>query len=287
LWLKPPSADNTNGSVELVGGVPNGANGNKIPIFRTVFLAKSAGSAFINLNPASVVLLNDGQGSSELLKFKNESFNVYPKSFIPMQITSPSHPDPNAWYKNHDVVIKFNLKSGEDYSYSFSSNIEIIPDNQEQDVPTEIKYPNMPDGIYYFKLNSKVGSSNWKEAGVFRIQIDSTPPEAFQPVIGSDPAIFNGSSFVSFSTVDKLSGISHYKVKIGLFGRSLETQSPYKLSKPLIGDSVKVTAFDQAGNGQDAYMSYPGYVPVRVFEGLLILIGLIAIIFVFARRPGI
>lgn len=287
LWIKYPSADNASGQIELIGGMPNGINDQKIPIFRTEFTAKAAGSAFINLDSTSVVLLNDGLGSNELLKFKNEMFNVYPKGFLPMQIASPSHPDSNAWYKNHDVAIRFNPKPGEDYSYSFSSNIEIIPDNQKQEVPgtslavpgkpAEIKYPNMPDGIYYFKLNSKVGPSNWKEAAVYRVQIDATPPEPFIPVIGSDLSVFGGVPFVSFSTVDKTSGISHYKVKVGLFGRNVETQSPYKLSKPLIGDSVKVEAFDQAGNQQDAYAVYPGYMSTSVFEWILVLIGLLAI----------
>ena len=291
LWIKNPTADNNAGSIELTGGIPNGGISNKLPIFRMTVRAKSPGLAFINLDPSSIVLLNDGLGSNEPLKFKNEAFNVFPKGFLPMQITSPSHPNPNAWYKNHNVAVKFTPKPGEDYSYSFSSNIEIVPDNQFQTVPSEIKYQNMPDGVYYFKLNSKVGSGNlpagqagWKEAGVFRVQIDSTPPELFTPAISSDSSVFAGSSFVSFSTVDKTSGISYYKVKVGLFGRNLETQSPHKISKPLIGDFVRVSAIDEAGNVQTATIAYPGYVSSKFFEWILVLIGICTIAIIFRKQ---
>lgn len=284
LWINNPKADNDTGKIELTGGMPNGANAGNIPIFRTVFQAKTSGPAFINLDSSSVVLLNDGSGSSDLLKFKNETFNVYPKDFLPAAMTSPTHPDQNLWYKNRDMAIRFTPKSGEDYSYSFSSNIEIIPDDQKQEVPSEIKYPNLPDGIYYFKLNSKIGPSNWKEAAVYRVQIDATAPEAFTPAIGSDPSVFGGNSFVSFSTVDKTSGMSHYKVKVGLFGNSRETQSPYKLRKPLVGNSVAVTAFDAAGNQRQAVIAWPGYISTKIFVLILIALGLLAIGFYFRRN---
>lgn len=279
LWIKYPTADNNAGKIELLGGVPNGANDSKIPIFRATFKAKATGTAFVNLNSASAVLLNDGLGSREQLKFKNLLFNVYPKDFIPIKISSATHPDQNRWYRNSDVVIKFESKPDEDYSFSFSSNIDNIPDEQKDEVPKEIKYASMPDGLYYFKLNSKTGPSDWKEAAVYRVQIDQTPPEDFTPTVGSDPAVFDGESFLSFSTLDKMSGISHYKLKVGLFDQSHETQSPYKLSKPWVGDLAVVSAIDRAGNKRVENVVWEGYLSVKEFELILILIGLIGLFF--------
>jgi hypothetical protein len=284
LWIKSPVADNNSGSLELVGGIPNGLNSDHIPIFRTVITAKKEGPAFIRLGEASAVLLNDGLGTSELMKFKNEEFNVYPKDFQPIEISSSTHPDSNKWYSLRDVALKFLPKADTDYSYSFSSNIEIIPGNLTQEIPNEIKYQSEPDGIYYFKLNSKVGPSNWQEAGVYRIQIDATSPEEFQPVIGSDSSILKGNPFLSFSTVDKTSGISHYTVKVGLFGKGIETQSPYKLYKPLVGDSITVTAFDSAGNTRVETISWPGYVSTKWFEIILVLIGLASIVWFIKKK---
>jgi hypothetical protein len=288
LWIKTPAVDNQKGQIELVGGIPNGLSSDRIPIFHSVFLAKKSGTASINMDPASVVLLNDGLGTSTELKFKNELFNVYPKDFIPNQISSPSHPDQNAWYQNRNVVIKFIAKTGVDYSYSFSSNIDLIPDNQKHETPPQLQYSDRPDGIYYFKLNSKDGTpaspstasrggSDWKEAGVFRVQIDQAPPESFRPLIASDPSLFSGKPFVSFSTVDKTSGISHYTVKVGAFGKPIETQSPYKLYKPLVGDVVEIKAYDRAGNSITESVVWRGYLSVNEFKWLLILFGLLAI----------
>lgn len=276
LWIKNPTADNQNGTVSLIGGVTNGISNNKVPIFRTTFRAKTSGSAFIDLDPSSQVLLNDGRGTNTSLKFKNIAFNIYPKDFIPVAIHSSTHPDQNTWYPNHDVAISFEPKPDTIYSYGLSSNQEIIPDNTQDTVPTEITYPNRPDGIYYFKLNSKTATGNWQEAGVYRVQIDSTPPEDFVPQVGTEA----GKKFVSFSTVDKTSGISHYKVKFGWWGKQNSTENPYfEIPKFFLGNQIQITAVDNAGNMRWVTIKYKVY-PDWLFYLCLVLItvGLLGIV---------
>src|SRR5258708_3323006 len=107
LWIKSPTADNQKGLIELTGGIANGANNNKIPVFHSVFRAKKTGIAFIKLNPTSIILLNDGRGTSEQLKFKDELFNVTPKELIPLAISSPRHPNQNFGKSNGNVKKKF------------------------------------------------------------------------------------------------------------------------------------------------------------------------------------
>jgi hypothetical protein len=142
----------------------------------------------------------------------------------------------------------------------------------------EFKYNNLPDGIYYFKANAKTGPSQWSEAGVFRVRIDSTPPESFEPTIATDPGIYNGSKFVSFSTVDKTSGISHYMVRVGTFGKFKNATSPMQLQRPVFGSFVYVKAFDNAGNETTEKISYPGLISQTMLILIcLILIGLILI----------
>ena len=282
LWLDYPKA--ADGVVELTGGIPNGVQDSRIPVFRSVFRAKSAGTAYIKLDPNSAVLRNDGSGTSDLLKFKNLEFTVIPSNLIPETIQSTTHPDQNSWYRNRHVVIQFAPKSDVDYSYSFSSNIEIIPDDAKDEIPAEISYDNLNDGIYYFKINSKVGPSNWQEVGVYRIQIDATSPEEFTPTIGVDPAIYGGKPFLSFSTVDKTSGISHYIVKTGLFSRYKNQTSPYQLARPWVGDTVTVKAYDNAGNFRTETIPYQGYLSVRWFE---VILGVIVGFCLFAFRKQI
>ena len=286
LWVKTPVADNQNGTINLTGGITSGINSSKVPIFRTVFRAKAAGSAFIDLDPASQILLSDGRGSSTVLKFKNEIFNIYPKDFLPVQVSSRTHPNPDVWYHDRDVAIKFDPKPGVEYSYSFSSNIEIVPDDQALVVPAEISYPGRPDGIYYFKLNSKNNAGIWQEASVFRVQIDATAPEPFTPEIGSDSGIFDGQKFVSFSTVDKTSGILHYKVKFGWFTSLKIIENNYiQIPKFFVGNQIKILAFDNAGNIREARVAYneiPQW-PVYV-SALAILSAIIWIIWVIIKK---
>ena len=277
LWVKPPTIDNTAGTIELTGGIPGGVRGANLPIFSVTFEAVKTGQTNINVSSDSMILANDGKGTPVELKFAPILFAVQPKNLIPNEISSPSHPDQNKWYQSHDVVIKFNPKTGTDYSFSFSSNVDIIPSDKVAEPKSEFNYPDQPDGVYYFKVNSKVGPSKWVEAGVFRVQIDSTPPEEFTPVIGSDPTIFGGAKFLSFSTVDKTAGISHYMVKVGLFSFLKQATSPYQLNRPLIGDNITVQAIDNAGNIRTQTITFPGLISVLWFEILLSVLALIGL----------
>ena len=245
---------------------------------------KSTGQAKITMDSSSAVLLNDGRGTQTELLFSVLDLTINPVSFIPIQVDSPSHPDEDAWYKESRVVIKFEQKSGQEYSYSFSSNLEIIPNEQSRQVPDEIVYEDMPDGVYFFKLNSRTASANWEEAGIFRVQIDSTPPEAFELVVASDPSIFGGQDFISFATVDKTSGISHFEAKVGSLGRSKKIQTPYKLSRPLVGDGVKIIAYDQAGNSREVLLEFSGVLSTTTFFVLLIIIFALSLAFIGKKR---
>ena len=265
LWVKPPEFSNTDGQIHLAGGVPGGFISDRAPLFRTVFRGLSSGPAQITMDSSSAVLLNDGQGSQAPLQFQVLNFAVAPKGSEPIVVRSATHPDQNAWYRENRVVLQFAPKNGEEYSYSFSSNLEITPPDQKMAVPAEITYESLPDGIYYFKLNSKIGNSRWQEAAVYRVQIDATPPERFLPLIAADPSTFGGKPFLSFSTVDKTSGMSHYKIRIGLFEKFHETRSPVELFRPVVGDEIMVQAIDAAGNVRTVTIKYPGYISQKSF----------------------
>ncbi|HEV8601447.1 MAG TPA: hypothetical protein VGQ87_02500 [Patescibacteria group bacterium] len=274
VWLKYPHLA-ANGLIELAGGVPNGFNGKNAPIFRSTFLAKQSGEARIDVLSSSKVYENDGKGTAASLKFSPIIFEIGKAQTNAILISSPTHPSQDAWYQRKSVKIVFPLKAGLDYSYSFSSNLEIVPDEQKDEWSGEKTFENLPDGIYYFRLNQKQGPSAWQEAGVFRVQIDTAPPEPFEPTIESNINVLEGASLFGFSTVDKVSGISHYDVRIGLLDRFAETKSPIKLKKPLVGDNIQVRAYDYAGNVRAASVVYPGIISVRMFS---ILLGIIAII---------
>lgn len=77
---------------------------------------------------------------------------------------------------------------------------------------------------------------------------DFTKPESFKPKVTRDPNIFDGKFFVVFATQDKGSGISHYEVKEGFWGRYKRVESPYELKNQLFIGDIFVKAVDNEGN---------------------------------------
>jgi hypothetical protein len=249
LWVKTPSFDNSKGEIKLVGGISGGVNDRKLSIFRATFKPLETGNAKISLAKDSDALIADGLGTSAGIIFNEVNFAINPKEAKPALISSPTHPDQDVWYKNNEINIKVDPKAGEQYSYSFSSNLELFPDPNPDDLSKPIIFHQVPDGIYYFKLNSKLGPSDWQEAGVYRVQIDSTPPKEFTPSIAKDPAVFEGNPFVTFNTTDNISGIAYYEVKSGLLGGWKRTDDMFfKLPGLVLGDKIEVRVVDAAGN---------------------------------------
>src|SRR3989338_706472 len=251
LWIKTPTFSNEKGTIELIGGVTGGVNTKKLPIFRAVFKPIAEGEAKIVMDETSTLLLSDGVGTEEKLTFNQLKFEIHPADLAPIEIISPTHPNPDHWYKQNKVLIEFLPKPNTEYSYGFSSNLEVFPDDV-QDAVEDVIYEDLPDGIYYFKLNSKtVGPVPWEEAAVFRVQIDTTPPQEFQPYLAADPSIFAGKPFISFNTRDNISGVDHYEVKFGGWGRWEKTaDSVLQVPGFILGQTISIKVVDAAGNEQ-------------------------------------
>ena len=83
----------------------------------------------------------------------------------------------------------------------------------------------------------------WKDA----IANDNISPEPFTIKILQDENLYGGSKFISFSTTDKQSGISHYEVKEGMMD-AVRTGETYVLIDQTGKSDIIVTAFDNAGN---------------------------------------
>lgn len=271
LWLKEPFTDNTTGVIELIGGAPGGFNHSRAPILRTTFFAKKTGKAQISMNQSSVAFRHDGKGSAAPFRFSPLVFVISPADTLPVKISSPTHPEQAEWSRENRAILKFSHRNGEIYSYSFSQNIDVFPDNTPDQIRDEYIYENLPDGIYYFRLNSQASPQTWQEAGIYRVQIDQTAPEDFEPVIAAHTQTADGKKFVSFSTVDKTSGMSHYEIKAGFLGAWQTASSPYLLSQPIVGNDIRIRAYDLAGNYREAAVSI---VPL-ISNKMLLLISLV------------
>jgi len=85
--------------------------------------------------------------------------------------------------------------------------------------------------------------------------LDTQPPDSFTPEIASNPSIFNGEYFLSFSATDQGSGINHYEVlEVSTRGGNAVSSgwqvatSPYLLKDQTLESNIYVRAVDNAGN---------------------------------------
>lgn len=97
---------------------------------------------------------------------------------------------------------------------------------------------------------------NWREA----VQQDEILPEQFSITLERDTLAFSGRYYIIFSTTDKQTGISHYEVmeepssefsKFNWGGTDapwIRESSPYVLKDQSLNSTIRVKAFDKAGN---------------------------------------
>ena len=89
---------------------------------------------------------------------------------------------------------------------------------------------------------------------------DLLPPEPFSPAVGSDPDLFRGEWFVSWSASDKGSSIESYEVLETRSGRTAigawqPAESPFLLRDQSRKSFIRVKAIDRAGNERIAVLS--------------------------------
>lgn len=113
---------------------------------------------------------------------------------------------------------------------------------------------------------------------------DKTPPEPFTVGVYSDPSIFNGDFFATFSTIDKQTGMDHYEVMEAKNGAGswVPAVSPYRLQDQNLASTISVKAVDKAGNER-----IETYIPQTSSSGTLkywlLLVGLAGLAFTVIR----
>ena len=132
-----------------------------------------------------------------------------------------------------------------------------------------------------------------KSSGGYIEPADQTPPESFTPVLGTDPQLFDGKTYLVFSTLDKGSGVDHYTVaesRLPAFLLSLfpltwrVTTSPYALADQNLTSAVYVKAVDRSGN--ERLNIYPPQHLLSLYEkiALLVILVLVGLLWQKGRR---
>lgn len=141
---------------------------------------------------------------------------------------------------------------------------------------------------------------------------DKTPPEPFILEIQQNPELYNGQSYLIFSTTDKQTGLDHYSVQETkivaegqqswwsrlaaalLIGKQPEPQwqvveSPYVLKDQSLKSNIKVKAVDKAGNERIAEYMPKAETPaasniLKFWPLMLLLIVIVFAIGLYLRR---
>lgn len=112
---------------------------------------------------------------------------------------------------------------------------------------------------------------------------DKDKPDDFKPAIGSDSDLFSGKYFLVFTAQDKGSGIDHYKVREGFWGKYVVAVSPHLLQDQSLTKTIYVKAIDKSDN--DRVVSISPQNASSLYQLYIILgIILVACIFILKKR---
>jgi len=277
LWVQEPSFSNSTGIVNFEGIVLNpGFIGIGGKVFTVNFKAKSAGAATVSFASGSV-LANDGKGTNILATLGTAQFNLSsptpseqapePTTNTPSavsgtplapKISSLTNPDPDKWYNNPNPQFTWVLPQGiTAVRLSIGKNSQGTPSVVYDPPISSKKIEELTDGIWYFSAQFK-NNFGWGKISRFKIQIDTKPPEPFKIKIVDGEQTNNPRPVILFDTVDELSGIDFYKLKIGdgdfiAFAENKIKENPYSLPLQSPGKkTILVQAFDKAGNFSSA-----------------------------------
>ena len=256
LWLKEPDIQQK--GVFLIGGIPNGFQGEEGLIAKLTFRGKEIGEGIVSFEENSRVLLNDGKGTEARLNFLEGNYKIIKKPEGLPVISSETHPDQNDWYKMTNLSLYWDLVEGAEYSWILSRDPLAEPDEiPDKPKPKEgvafwmgaMEYDlkGEGDGIYYFHLRqatkNKQQELEWGPKVTFRVMIDATLPEEFEPQFVE----IEGKKYLVFAAKDETSGVEYYEVKEGKrnFKKAV---SPYLLEDQSLRSIIKVKAVDKAGN---------------------------------------
>ena len=109
--------------------------------------------------------------------------------------------------------------------------------------------------------------------------LDDAPPEAFKPVIGRSPDLFDGKHFASFLAHDKGQGIARYEYASSwIFAPGQDdwkpAVSPLQISGKVLFKKLYIRAIDQSGNYRVSTVSGP-YHYVSLALGIIIILCLV------------
>lgn len=279
LWTADPTYSNSDGTISFSGGSPSGF-ATQSSILSITFTAKAVGSTTVTFDKGSI-LAADGKGTDIFETGQAGTYTITAAAVaapaaaassssdtsdadglsgdptpIAPQIASISDPKSDSWYASSTA--DFYWVDTSDITgarVSIASSTDATPTQVLKGAATSTIETNIPDGVWYFVAQLKNGSG-WGPSGSFKVQVDTSPPDAF--TIGMvTPEADGGTAKFSFKTQDAVSGIDHFELIVGsttdqtLAAADVGSDDTYPIP-PQDGGPTTVTiiAYDKAGNAR-------------------------------------
>lgn len=263
LWTEEPTFSNSAGTVSFGGGSPTGYKGGAGTIVSITFRPLGAGTPKVTFSSGSV-LAADGMGTNVLTSMGSGSFTIAAKGETPApeyippantpqapKITSSTHPDQTAWYKEKSATLSWTVPSG-------VTAVRMLLDRTSGTVPTKVyeealtkkTLEDLPEGISYFHLQLK-NADGWGRIAEYKLAVDTEGPKNF--TITEKPLDATNPAKVLIFAFDDTSPIIEYKIQIDgkepIVFTDTEQKKQYTLESLLPGyHTISVEAFDSAGN---------------------------------------
>lgn len=266
------SVDNATGEATLSCGLPSPGLLEPFGFLGTlqVELLKE-GYATVNIEEASQVLANDGQGTNILTSVQNTGINVvgHQKAadipfltnkptdetltvitdieLLPVRVVSPTHPQQQKWYSNNSVEFVWEKTSQAitSYSYILNNKPDTIPNGRNGVDTTSVSFFEVQEGVSYFHIMPIAGNLDLPVSH-FQIQIDTDTPK--------DLKVISAESFGDdkFWTVDldvkENNGIDRFEV-LHADGTSTKSSNPVRLIlNNKFENTVTIVVYDLGGN---------------------------------------
>jgi hypothetical protein len=258
LWPVSPVWNNQTGRIQLIGGRPNGVTAQSAPVVTVYLSAIKPGSSSIELIAAdSRMYLNDGFGTAVNLSPTKLELTAHDTLATGFKLSTTTTPVPGTWSNRAVVTINWVVATGDQYSFQWSTDPVLVPDDQPDPTTGQVSYDEVVDGRYFFTIKNRPAGGTWSTVSTFRFLIDRTPPQPFR-ITPLDPRAIGQREAISWTTSDVTSGLDHATVAVN--GRVVEpaAKSPLTVRPDWRGKTIMVTVYDAAGNSSSARWAAAG-----------------------------
>lgn len=250
LWPSEPSWDNTTGRLQMSAGRPNGVVAISASVATIYVKLHASGLWQLRLTDDSRGLLNDGLGTAILLSAQPLDVRAVEFSLFGIELSSATHPSPTTWYSLATMEVTWRVVPALKYSYSFSTDETVVPDNNPEATSGSENFPGIANGKWWFSIKSFDPDIGWSAVTRRAFLVDTKAPEQFS-IIQLPPAQVGKKTVIAWSVVDADSGVISYELSAN--GKMVgAVTSPLVVRKEWAGKTLTIRAIDGAGNDTSA-----------------------------------